>query len=176
MALAHAILAFLVDRSSSGYELTKQFNESVGFFWQASHQQIYRELSKLEDRGWVTFDPVPQAGRPDKKLYRVTAEGQKELTEWIGEPCEPPPGKEDLLVKIFAGHLVDTEILLAELERHRQIHLEQLSIYQQIEEQYFGPPERLDLKEKLSYLTLRRGIRYEMDCVAWCDEAIAMLS
>jgi DNA-binding PadR family transcriptional regulator len=176
MALAHAILAFLVDRPSSGYELTKHFNESVGFFWQASHQQIYRELGKLEDRDWVTFDPIPQEGRPDKKLYRITAAGKEELIEWIAQPCEPPPSKEDLLVKIFAGHLVESDLLLQELERHRQIHLKQLSIYQKIEQEYFAEPEKLPRKHKLSYLTLRRGIRYEMDCVAWCDEAIVMLS
>ena len=31
----------------SGYELAKTFDSSIGFFWKADHQQIYRELSKL---------------------------------------------------------------------------------------------------------------------------------
>jgi DNA-binding PadR family transcriptional regulator len=53
MALADAILACLTERPMTGYELAKTFDASIGFFWKADHQQIYRELSKLRDRGHV---------------------------------------------------------------------------------------------------------------------------
>lgn len=36
MSLAHAILASLIENSCSRYDLTKGFDGSVGFFWQAS--------------------------------------------------------------------------------------------------------------------------------------------
>ncbi|MCX7595443.1 MAG: PadR family transcriptional regulator, partial [Fischerella sp.] len=83
MALAHAILASLIGRPCSGYDLAKQFDGSVGFFWQATHQQIYRELSKLETQGWITSEIISQEGRPDKKLYSVTELGKQQLKEWI---------------------------------------------------------------------------------------------
>jgi DNA-binding PadR family transcriptional regulator len=60
MALSHAILATLVGGAFSGYDLRKQFEGSVGFFWQASFQQIYRELNKLEEQGWVHSQAVHQ--------------------------------------------------------------------------------------------------------------------
>ena len=45
MSLAHAILVSLVCEPKSGYDLAKQFDGTVGFFWQATHQQIYRDLT-----------------------------------------------------------------------------------------------------------------------------------
>ena len=47
MALAHAIMTALLEDDLSGYELAKDFEASLGFFWHASHQQIYLELRKL---------------------------------------------------------------------------------------------------------------------------------
>jgi DNA-binding PadR family transcriptional regulator len=85
MALSHAILSALTDRPCSGYDLAKQFDGSVGFFWHASHQQIYRELTKLEQQGLVTAEAIAQAGKPDKKVYRVTeaAEADAALLSYL---------------------------------------------------------------------------------------------
>ena len=38
MALAHAIMTALIDDDLSGYELSRDFEASMGFFWHASHQ------------------------------------------------------------------------------------------------------------------------------------------
>lgn len=175
MALEHAILAYLGERTYTGYDLTKKFG-SVGFFWMATHQQIYRELAKLETQGWVSSEIIPQESRPNKKLYCLTELGRKELAKWIAQPSEPTPVREDLLVKIFAGYLVPRSVILEELERRRQVHLEKLSAYRDVEKRDFQNLEELSLEAKFRYLTLRRGIDYEADWVAWCNEAIQLLS
>ena len=174
MALAHAILGFLAVCPCSGYALAKEFDGSVGCFWEATHQQIYRELAKLEARGWVSSETIPQ-GRLDKKLYHLTELGRKQLTEWVVQPTEPTPTREDLLVKTFVAYLVPRQVIVKELERRRQIHREKLFIYQDKEQQYYKNPQELSPEAKLRYLILRRGIRYESDWVAWCDEAIELL-
>lgn len=176
MALAHAILASLVDCSCSGYDLAKQFDGSVGFFWSASHQQIYRELSKLEAQGWIASQIIPQEGRPDKKLYQVTEEGKQQLLEWIVQPCEPTPIKDDLLVKIFGGYVAQKQTILEELERHRHSHQEKLSTYKVLEQQYFQDSQLLSEQAKFKYLTLLNGISYETSWLAWCEQAIRLLS
>ena len=48
MSLAHALLTSLQEKSSSGYDLARRFDKSIGFFWRATHQQIYRELARME--------------------------------------------------------------------------------------------------------------------------------
>jgi hypothetical protein len=58
MSLSHAILATLSNGCYSGYDLSKQFAGSVGFFWHATQQQIYRELTKLEAQGYLSAEVV----------------------------------------------------------------------------------------------------------------------
>lgn len=175
MALSHAILAALLGGPCSGYDLCKRFEGSVGFFWQASFQQIYRELNKLEEQGLLSSNTVRQQNRPDKKIYQVTQTGQEYLQAWIIEPCDLAPIRDELLVKVFAGYLVSKSPLLQELEQHRSQHQQRLAVYRQIEQQFFSNPELLAIEEKFRYLTLRNGINYEMGWLAWCEEAIATI-
>lgn len=175
MSLSYAILAILVSESCSGYDLAKQFDGSVGYFWTASHQQIYRELNRLEQRGWIEGEVVPQSGRPNKTVYQLTARGKQEMRAWIDRPSTISPSKEDILVKLFAGALVEPQVLLRALQQYRQLHQQQLQVYEGIAQDHFAHPEHLSQSAKCQYLTLRKGIRYELDCIGWCNEAIAFL-
>ncbi|MBW4660195.1 MAG: PadR family transcriptional regulator [Drouetiella hepatica Uher 2000/2452] len=175
MALVHAILTVLVEQPCSGYDLRKKFEGSVGFFWRASFQQIYRELTKLEEQGLLQAQAIHQESRPDKKIYSVTEAGQQYLSQWIAQPSEVSPLKDDLLVKLFAGYLVPQDTILAELEQHRQQHLQQLAVYQAIEQQYFQNSDTFSRKQQFHYITLRQGIRYETEWLNWCQEAIEFL-
>ncbi|MGF1570229.1 MAG: PadR family transcriptional regulator [Nodosilinea sp.] len=176
MALSHAILAALTECPCSGYDLAKRFDGSVGFFWHASHQQIYRELTKLEQQALVTAEAVPQEGRPDKKLYRVTQDGQARLREWIAQPSNSSPVKDDLLVKLFVGYLVPPDTLLATLQHERAQHVAALEDYRTIERQYFAGPNALSPKARFQYITLRNGIHFETSWLAWCDETLETLT
>ncbi|AKG23200.1 PadR family transcriptional regulator [Calothrix sp. 336/3] len=176
MALAHAILATILDCPCSGYDLRKRFEGSVGFFWQASFQQIYRELGKLEEQGLVESQAIAQKGRPDKKMFAITPEGRVFLQKWMQTPCEVAPLRDELLVKMFAGFAVSRKTLLIELENHRVMHQERLAVYQQIQKNSFPNPEKLSEKELFPYLTLRNGIRFETEWLAWCEEAISAIN
>ena len=175
MSLTYATLATLMNQPYSGYDIAKQFGSSVGFFWQATHQQIYRELIKLQEHGWVNVETIPQEGRPNKKLYSLTRLGRQKITEWIAQPCNPHPTKNELMVKLFVGYLVDPHILVTELERHRQLHRDNLSVYQDFEQQYLQDLQQVSLDTKWQYLTIRYGICYETSWLAWCEEAIKEL-
>ncbi len=175
MALSHAILAALTDCPCSGYDLAKQFDGSVGFFWHASHQQIYRELTKLEDQELVIAKAVAQAGKPDKKIFSVTESGKAVLKEWIAQPSKCSPTKDDLLVKLFVGHLVPSETVQATLRHERAQHVDALAAYRDIESKYFTNCESLSPSARFQYITLRNGIHYETGWLAWCDETLAIL-
>ena len=87
MALGDAILACLTERPMTGYELAKTFDASIGFFWKADHQQIYRELSRLRDRGHVQGREVVQSGKPNKLVYTLTLGGPRRA-EALGRTAE----------------------------------------------------------------------------------------
>jgi DNA-binding PadR family transcriptional regulator len=183
MALPHAILAALNDCPCSGYDLAKRFDGSVGFFWNATHQQIYRELTKLEEQSQIDAQLIQQEHRPDKKIYTLTEKGRESLRSWIETPSTVSPLKDDLLVKIFAGSIVTPQTIVSELKHHRAQHLETLHTYQAIAARYF--PERwsktclrqsqLSDVGRYQYITLRQGIRLETEWLAWCQEAIDLL-
>ncbi len=175
MSLSHAILATLSNGCSSGYDLSKQFAGSVGFFWYATQQQIYRELTKLEERGYLDAKVVHQTGRPDKRMLSITPAGKDYLREWISLPGAVSPTKDDLLVKLFAGHLVDDRAILAELTHHRTLHQVTLDTYLEIERNVFADPTSCDRAGRLRYLTLKNGIEFERSWLQWCEDAIAML-
>jgi DNA-binding PadR family transcriptional regulator len=132
MSLTHAILSVLITTPNSGYDLAKRFNPSVegsvGFFWSASFQQIYRELSRLEEKEWLQAESVQQEHRPDKRIYSVTELGKQQLCHWIAESEEMTPIKDDLLVKLYVGHLVPKTVIVAKQE-HRRQHQQRLTIY-----------------------------------------------
>ncbi len=173
MALSHAILATLLSGPVSGYKLTKRFNAAIGYFWQATHQQIYRELASLEEHGYV--ERVPSTMSSTEKLYALTTEGRNAFSEWIMQPSEPGVLREDLLLKVRAGSLVPSEVLLTELRRRRALHAERLAVYRDIQERDFPDLQHLSYEQRLLYLPLLRGLMFETDNVAWCDTAIGLL-
>ena len=89
MSLSHAVLTSLMERSSSGYDLARRFDKSIGYFWHATHQQIYRELARMELAGWIASTSAPDAGKTRKREYRVLEAGRRELARWA---LEPSPG------------------------------------------------------------------------------------
>ncbi|MFM6151446.1 MAG: PadR family transcriptional regulator [Sphaerospermopsis kisseleviana] len=175
MALTHAILTCLIESPHSGYDLSKLFSESVGYFWNASQQQIYRELSKLETQGLIVSELIPREGRLDKKIYSITDLGRQYLVEWMQKPTQPDVIREALLVKVFAGGLVSVEILTEDINHHRKIHLDKLTKYREIEQELCSDSTNLNYKQKLKYLVLRAGILHETEWINWCDEALTVL-
>jgi DNA-binding PadR family transcriptional regulator len=175
MALEHAILVSLTERAGSGYELARRFDRSIGFFWAATHQQIYRVLRRMDEAGWVTRTEVAQDGRPDKKVYRVSATGREELTRWLAEPVEPTTLRDELGVKLRGASLGDTAAVLREVERHRAEHGSRLEVYLGIQRRDFPKPDKLSGRELHQYLVLRGGIRAEQSFVDWCEEVIQAL-
>jgi DNA-binding PadR family transcriptional regulator len=175
MSLSYAILASLTESRCSGYDLAKRFDTSVGFFWSATHQQIYKELRKLEELGWIEAEEVLQEGRPDKKVFSITHKGEESLREWIVQPSSISPTKEEILVKLFAGHLVPKETILQQLQAQCHLHEEQLNVYRAIEAKYFQDISNCDTATKFQYLTLLRGIRIEEDWISWCNEVINLI-
>ncbi len=177
MTLKHTILAFLSRQPMSGYEVAKELAEGFGgCFWKASQQQVYGELTKLEQQERVTYEAIPQAGRLDKKIYSITAQGQKELTDWLTQPTEPTVIREDLGVMGVAGHLVPTGVMIREIERRRQLHSEMATHVKKMDEHFAKNIRSLTLKDLSMHLIIRRAIRYQDDWVAWCDESLEAIA
>lgn len=167
MSLRHAILVLLEDQEASGYDLAREFANSVGLVWNATHQQIYLELGKLNSRQMVSFRHMPQAGKPDKKLYSITEAGHQELVQWLHRPAGPARVRESFMVKIAGGALADTRDLLKELESISVERRERLASFEMLARKLDESGRDRDI---YGYLTLRRGILDQRAWLQWAEE------
>ncbi|MEV4506535.1 PadR family transcriptional regulator [Streptomyces klenkii] len=171
MSLPHAILTALLEKPSSGLELARRFDKSIGYFWSATHQQIYRELGRLEKAGLIRALPAAAPARGQKKEYEVLPDGRAALAEWVAEAGDPRPVRDPLLLRMRAAAVVGTAGLAEELRRHLDLHRRQLAEYRAIEERDF-PPERDSAEDRLRHAVLRGGIGLETFWTEWLTEAL----
>ncbi|MEH3033685.1 MAG: PadR family transcriptional regulator [Aeromicrobium erythreum] len=175
MALEHAILVSLAERSASGYDLARRFDASIGNFWKASHQQIYKVLGRMEADGLVASDVVPQDGRPDKKVYAITAAGREELAAFSRTPARPEALRSELAVKLRALPFGDRDAIVTTVRTRRAEHAAKLAYYEASAERYYPDPSAVGDDELGAWLVLRGGILAETAGVTWCDEILQTL-
>ncbi|WP_185597912.1 PadR family transcriptional regulator [Burkholderia cepacia] len=173
MSLPHALLTALAERPGSGSELADRFDRSIGYFWQATHQQIYRELGRLEETGWIESLPA-ESGRGRKRAYRILPAGKKELRRWIAEPEDPTPLREALMVRLRAEAVLGSAGLEDEIRRRITLHQEKLDLYLQIEARDFSTPDDSRTK-RLQHLVLQAGIANERFWVEFSQHALDTL-
>ena len=176
MALGDAILACLTERPMTGYELAKTFDSSIGFFWKADHQQIYRELSKLRDRGYIQGREVVQSGKPNKLVYTLTEAGKTALRHWAARPSTAPSVKDDLLIRLHALDSIDIEPMRADLMARLEHHRDRYERYERILKKRFPEGTASTAADVGNMLLLRLGSRHEQMVSEFCEEALEALS
>ena len=177
MSLEHAILGFLNYGPLSGYDLKKVFDISVQHFWPADQSQIYRTLSRLEERGWVQMEVVNQVERPDRKVYHSTDAGREELLSWLArEPRARVSRSAELMQVFFFGQLSD-DVILERFEQYREIMKAVLARYEQVPEELSSsmPVSASERENFFWLLTLDLGVRTVRANIEWAENAIAML-
>lgn len=173
MSLPHALLTALTEHPGSGSDLAGRFDRSIGYFWQATHQQIYRELARLEAAGWIEALPT-EGGRGRKRKYRVLPAGRRELERWVAERQGVLPIRDELMVRLRAEAVVGPTDLIETLEQLAAQHRQKLATYQAIETRDF-PHAPTARGQKLQHLVLKAGLTYESQRIAFCEDAIAIL-
>ena len=175
MALAHAIMTALIDADLSGYELAWDFETSMGFFWHASHQQIYQELRKLAEKKWLNKREVQQSGKPNKIVYGLTGAGREALSEWVLGATRNKAAKDELVIKLYNLSAANAAHLAAEISDRRKQMMHLLYVYEKIRLRHYSDPVSLPTRSKGAYLALIRGLGQGQQFLAWCDEALELI-
>jgi DNA-binding PadR family transcriptional regulator len=111
------LLGLLTVAPMSGYDLGQNIRASVGFFWNESYGQIYPNLKRLATNGLVASKAERQKGKPDRRIYSITKKGREHLAAWLAVPPQPEIPRNELLLKLFFGAQISTEILIGYVER-----------------------------------------------------------
>lgn len=170
MSLPHAILTALIEKPSSGLDLARRFDKSIGYFWSATHQQIYRDLGKLEESGFIRARADDVVAQGQRKTFDVLPAGRAELERWVAEEQDPRPIRDPMFLRVRAAAVVGGAGLVDELARHLELHRHQLQLYLDIEKRDFTDTSTAEAK--MQHLVLRAGIGLETFWTDWLADAI----
>ena len=175
MSLAHVLLTSLLEKPNSGYELAQRFDKSMGFFWFATHQQIYRELKRMEEAGWIDSYAATDAGKTKKRTYTVRAAGIAELQLWVQQDFEPPALRDELLVRLRAGASLGTLGMEQQLKHQLTLHEQRLATYTMIAQRDFANTRDLEREKQIQARILQLGIDFEQVRIQWMQQTIDLL-
>lgn len=175
MSLSHAVLTSLLEKSSSGYDLARRFDKSIGYFWHATHQQIYRELARMEAAGWVESSAALDAGNTRKRSYSVLPAGRDELLRWAAQPSAPMDLRDEFTVRLRADAALGPLGLEPELQRRIAQHQDKLQTYRAIEARDFPPGQALSRHARIQHMILKKGILLEEGSIAWTQAMLTLL-
>lgn len=182
MSLSYATLGLLTYGAMTGYDLKKIFDKSISNVWSASLSQIYRELSSLEKKGYLTSNIEKQEDRPDKRVYKITEEGKNAFQVWLGDFPEKlsHPKRDEFMLRIFFGSRIEKRELIKQFERFIWQKREYLKTLTEIEKNFSICSSEFKVeseeKEELFWrLTIKRGKMTLKTVIEWAEECIVEL-
>ena len=104
-------LGLLSFGDACGYDLKKTFESLFKHFFPAGYGSIYPALADLADAGLVACTEIPQAGKPDRKVYRITDEGHKAFRDALYNTEPQHKMRSEFLATVYFSELMDAERL-----------------------------------------------------------------
>jgi PadR family transcriptional regulator AphA len=152
---------------SSGYDIKKLMEGSTQYFWKESYSSIYPVLSALVEEGLIMQHEDVSKSERQRNVYELTAEGRRELKEWINKPVECEQFRNELLLKLFFGEIVPPSTTRQHVEEFHRMLVGKDKLYKTIK-------DKLQLEHKnepgLPYwlMTLDFGLYQVKAAKEWC--------
>lgn len=172
----------------SGYDLKRLFDHILSPMWGAAHSQIYHELRRMEELGWVEMKREEQESRPDRKVYSMTEAGREALASWQAQPASVLQLRDELLLKILFGSFASPGDLVTNLKKSIAEHELRLLNYRQNlqyiptrgerlqEGRRHNPYTEADEGDPFFRLIARFAIEFENTYLRWLYETLAFLT
>ena len=160
----------------SGYDIKKFSDVSISHFWNENYARIYPVLKEMEKEGLVTKITTHTEGRPSRNVYSITRKGVEELNEWLLQPIQYRPPREELLLKLFFSSSIPVENLrekiLAEKEKYQNLveefkHIESVITTDNKTKSQKGLP--------LWLTTINFGKCHGEAVIKWCNQTLKTL-
>nr|WP_239063225.1 PadR family transcriptional regulator [Streptomyces sp. SID13031] len=186
--MRYAILGTLSTSASSGYDLARQFGLGLGWFWSASHSQIYPELRRLEDAGLIEGSVTTVGEKLEKRVYAITPTGLDELVAWVSQPPQYRPNRDPERIQLIFSDLAGAESVRRHLEAHVEYYVRRRDQVRQTRDLISaGKHARVQLRvagrspAEHAFTLLLREIAYDGDVeraeleIAWAQRALRAL-
>ena len=81
-----ALLGLLYAAPGHGYDLHRKVVTDLGQVWHLSQSQAYSILKRLETRGDISMEEIPQEKLPPRQMLHMTQLGRKRFLDWLDTP------------------------------------------------------------------------------------------
>jgi DNA-binding PadR family transcriptional regulator len=115
-ATSAALLGQLAWREQTPYEMTREIQRNLRYFWPRAASHVYREVKRLTANGWATAERHSTGRRP-RTVYRITTKGRRALAAWLASPPAGTGLEHEPLLRVFLACGGSREDLLAALSR-----------------------------------------------------------
>lgn len=179
MSLKHIMLGVLSE-PHSGYDIKKEFEQTLRNFWRAELSQIYPLLQKMQSEGLVSSKEDPSAIGPTRRVYKRTAKGRKELTAWLSSGPKVGTERIGYLAQVYFLSELKTDVAaiayMQQLREYMAHWLESLELAEQCwSANDPGYPNALADEDFYPHLTLKLGLAKVRANLQWCEESIDLI-
>jgi DNA-binding PadR family transcriptional regulator len=126
---SYAVLGLLAIQPWTTYELARQSERSLRWFFPRAERAVYLEAKRLVELGWATARKTA-TGKRASTVYRITAAGRRALHAWLAQPSTPTHLESEPALKLFfADQAGDAELraTIAAIRQHAADALAQLA-------------------------------------------------
>lgn len=97
---SYAVLGLLAVKSWTTYELARQSERSLRFFFPRAERAVYLEAKRLVALGWAV-SKKESTGRRTSTIYEITAAGRRALRAWLRAPSAATQLQSEPALKLF---------------------------------------------------------------------------
>jgi PadR family transcriptional regulator, regulatory protein AphA len=145
----------------SGYDIKRAVDRTIRHFWAASYGQIYPELKRLEEAGWIGGQDASQGERA-RRVYTITAQGRRELEAWLHGYETRIEMRDESLLRLFFADALPHDEALGLLAARREGYRMMLAYLQSLDDGQGADPPFVDL-------VYRWALDYCEWGIEWCD-------
>jgi PadR family transcriptional regulator AphA len=160
-AVTWAVLGLLGMKPMSGYDIKRAVDRTIRHFWAASYGQIYPELKRLEEAGWISGKDASQGERA-RRIYKLTAQGGRELEAWLHGYETRIEMRDESLLRLFFADSLPRDEALGLLSARREGYRMMLAYLRSLDDGEGADPPFVDL-------VYRWGLDYCEWGIEWCD-------
>ena len=171
------VLGLLSHEDMTGYDIKKQIDGAISFFWKGSFGNIYPTLKELEMQGLIKRSETKtgeagESGR-EKIAYGITEVGREALKEWLSDEKASNELRYETLLKLFFGGNTDKAVTLKNIETFEEkvrADLKLLKFYRDNLEKVLDNEDHV-----YYYLTVSFGVETYEAYLKWCGKARNLL-
>ena len=172
---SYAILGLLAVKPWATYEMAKQLQRSLHFFWPRAESNLYAEPKRLVEAGLADAREEWNGDRR-RTVYSITEKGRSAFRDWLATPPAPQRVESEAHLRVLFGNSGTKADLIAALERLEADAASQVDHFATLGGDYArgeGPfPERIHVNALIASLGIAQG-RALADWARWAKAEVS---